>query len=192
MTTKWYPTIRWQAVVDKLRPWGVQFVQEGAAKDIHVHPPLDGVLNAVGQTSVRDLIVNVYHAEGVACGCSFPMHIAGALSKPCVVVMGGREEPWYEWYSDHYNAFGDQAKPTKVPHRMLHTLGLLSCCEKQGCWLRRVEKLNDGRADYDASLCVKPVRTRHGVIPACMDLITVSHVCEAIMSYYEDGTLAKL
>jgi len=192
MTTKWYPQNRWQAVVDRLRPWGLQFVQEGSTKEIHVHPPLTGVLSAVGQTSVRDIILNIHHAEGIICGCSFPMHIAGALSKPCVVVFGGREEPWYEWYSDHYNAFGDQASPTKVPHRLLHTLGLLSCCTDRGCWLRRTEKLHDGHADYDKSLCLKPVRASDGVTPACMDLISPAHVCEAVMSYYEDGTLPPL
>jgi hypothetical protein len=168
-------------------------VQEGAIKELHTHPPLTGVLNAVGQTGVRDLIVNIYHAEGVICGCTFQMHVCGALQKPCVVILGGREEPWYEWYSDHYNAFGDQAQPTRVPHRMLHTLGLLPCCQNSGCWLRRVEKIKDGREDYNKSLCKRPIQLPgRRAVPECMDMIQTSHVVEAVMSYYEDGTMPPL
>lgn len=193
MTNKWWHYHRYQEVVDKLRPWGLQFVQEGATKDLHVHPPLTGVLNAVGQTSVRDIILNIHHAEGVISGCSFPMHVAGALSKPCVVLFGGREEPWYEAYCDDYNAFGDQASPTKVPHRLLHTMGLLPCCKTAGCWLRRVEKLHDGQDEYDKSLCVKPhVTPGRPTVPECLDMITTDHVLEAVMSYYEDGTLKPI
>lgn len=193
MTNKWWYFHRYQEVVDRLRPWGVSFVQEGATKDLHCHPPLTGALNAVGQTSIRDMIVNIHHAEGVICGCTFQMHIAGALSKPCVVILGGREEPWYEAYCDDYNAFGDQAKPTKVPHRVLHTFGLLPCCKRQACWKRRVEPLKDGMDDYDQSLCVK-VHREPGkqTVPECMHMIQTDMVVEAVMSYYSDGTLPPL
>lgn len=190
ITTKWWPEPRWQEVVDKLRPWGLQFVQEGATKPRHSHPPLNNVLNTVGKTSIRDLIVNIYHAEGVICGCSFPMHVAGALEKPCVVLMGGREEPAYEEYSNNWGAFGSKAELVKVPHRMLHTVGLLDCCQKGGCWLQRVERLNDGYRRAESSLCKRPLTTPDGIAVAeCMSMISSDLVAEAVMSYYEDGTL---
>lgn len=189
MTTKWWYHHRYQEVVDRLRPWGLSFVQEGSTKDLHVHPPLTGVLNAVGQTSIRDMIVNIYHAEGVICGCTFQMHICGALEKPAVILFGGREEPWYEAYCDDYKAFGNTAKPTRVPHRVLHTYGLLDCCQRAACWLRRVEPLPDGNKQYNASLCSKPHRGTQQVVPECLHMIQTDHVVEAVMAYYEDGTL---
>lgn len=190
MTTKWWANTRYQEVVDKLRLWGLQFVQEGATKDLHVHPTLDGVLNVVGLTSIRDLIVNIYHAEGVICGCTFQMHICGALEKPCVVILGGREEPSYEAYADDFEAFGPRAAPVRVPHRVLHTLGLMPCCQKRGCWKRRVVPLRDGRREYDKSLCRAPQKVNgRPTVPKCMHMIESDHVAESVMSYYEDQTL---
>lgn len=191
MTTKIWSIRRMQEVVNKGRMWGLRFVQEGATKDLHYHPALDGVLNVVGLTSIRDLIVNIYHAEGVICGCTFQMHICGALEKPCVVIMGGREEPCYEWYSDAFGAFGPQAIPVQVPHRMLHTLGLLSCCKSKGCWKRRVTPLQDGRTQYDKSLCKIPQHVEgEPTVPKCMDMIQVNHVLESVLHYYEKSYLA--
>lgn len=186
MTTKWWSLAGYQEVVDKLRARGFRFVQEGATKPMHVHPPLRDVLNLVGRTSVRDLIRNIWHAEGVICGCTFQMHIAGALQKPCVVLLGGREEPWYEAYVNDFGAFPETSSPIQVPHRVLHTLGQLDCCQHAGCWTRRVEPLPDRHSTYNESLCKQPVRTASQTLPACMQMITADHVVEAVMSYYED------
>lgn len=189
MTTKWWSQTRYQQVVDRLIPYGLNFVQEGATKNLCVHPPLDNVLNVVGQTSIRDLIVNIYHAEGVICGITFPMHVAGALARPCVVIAGGREEPHWEAYTDEYGAFPEECSPTVVPHKFLHTFNQLDCCTGKGCWKQRTHKLNDG-AKHDKSLCDKPAPGEHGqIVPKCLDMITVDHVAEAVMSYYEDGYL---
>ena len=193
MSNKWWHHHRYQEVVDDLRPHGARFIQEGATKDLCHHPPLGGVLNMVGLTSIRDLIVNTYHAEGMVCGVTFQMHIAGALEKPCVVLGGGREEPWYEDYSEDYGQFGPDATPVKVPHRFLHTLGLLPCCKARGCWKRRIKRLGDGRTKYDMSLCKMPHQEEgREVVPKCMNIIQTAHVTNAIMSYYEDGTLSPL
>ena len=189
MTNKIWSQVRYQEVVDKLRPWGLRFVQEGATKRLCVHPPLDNVLNLVGQTSIRDLLVNIYHAEGVICGVTFQMHVAAALQRPCVVLGGGRENPWWEAYVDDWKAFGDKSPPVAVPHRYLHTVGLLQCCKSNGCWKQRVVRLND-RTKHDTSLCLLPTTAeRSQIVPKCLDLITTDHVIEATMSYYEDGTL---
>lgn len=190
ITTKWWSQTRYQEVVDRLRGYGLQFVQEGAVKRLCMHPPLERVLNVVGLTSIRDMIVNIYHAEGVICGITFPMHVAAALKRPCVVMAGGREEPWWESYDRVYNnAFGTSCSPVLVPHKYLHTFGQLRCCQHKGCWKQRVHKLND-RSRHDNSLCEKPVPAEAGqVVPECLDLINTDMVIEAVMSYYEDGFL---
>jgi ADP-heptose:LPS heptosyltransferase len=193
MTTKWWIDSRWQEVVDQLAERGIACVQEGCTKKMHVHRPLRNVRNLVGQTSIRDMIVNIHHAEGVICGCTLQMHIAAALQKPCVVLLGGREEPSFEAYRDDYDAFGPTARPTRVPHQVLHTIGQLDCCRTLGCWRRRVVPLRDERPKYDRSLCADVV---HGggdpPRPKCMDMITSAQVVQAALSYYADEYLLPL
>jgi ADP-heptose:LPS heptosyltransferase len=194
ITNKFWSQVRYQQTVDRLRPFGLNFVQEGAVKKLCVHPPLDNVLSVVGMTSVRDLMVNILHAEGVICGVTFQMHLAGAMDIPCVVLGGAREEAWWEEYSNEYvGAFGDKCSPVKVPHRYLHTSGI-NCQDanrngKVGCWKQRVLKMPDN-AKHNNSLCKQPTLAEEGqVIPKCLDLITTDHVVESVMSYYEDGYL---
>lgn len=96
ITTKWWPTASWQAVVDALRG-DATFVQCGAKG--HWHPQLKGVINLVGRTSLREFLRVLYHAEGVVCPVTFAMHAVAALpqkqgrSRGCVVIAGGRESP---------------------------------------------------------------------------------------------------
>jgi hypothetical protein len=189
MTNKWWPTEYWEEVIQKLRPWGLRFVQEGAAKKLHEHAPVHNVLNMVGLTGQRDLMRNVYHAEGVICGVSFPMHLAGAFDRPCVVIAGGREEPWWEAYCNDFRAFGPQCAPVKMPHQFLHTLGQLPCCEHKGCWRRRVVPLGDDRPKYDEDLCYRPLLEFTPPRPTCMEMIKPGHVMNAVMRYYEEKFL---
>lgn len=189
MTTKHWEYTRYQEVVDRLRPYGLRFVQSGSSKPGHTHPPMRNVLNVVGWGYVRQLIWQVAHCEGVICPITCAMHLAAAFDKPCVVIAGGREEPWWEAYVDDWGAFGPAAERVKVPHRYLHTLGLLDCCEKHGCWKRKVIKTGE-----EDQVCKRPVFRELGsqIIPECLDMITVDHVVEAVMSYYEDGTLPPI
>lgn len=196
LTAKWWPWRRFQTVVDVLRGYGLRFVQTGNTHPAHYHPPLQNVLNLVGQTeAVRELLTLVAGAEGVICGVTGAMHIAAALEKPCVVIAGGREEPWWEGYVPHYGAFGPTCPPPRVPHRFLHTLGMLPCCAAKGCWKKRTVPIepDDLLAKNARTLC-KEVSRREGVEPAplCQDLITTDHVVEAVLSYYADGTLPPL
>ena len=173
-TIKWWHFRRWQTVIDRLRH-RMRFVQVGDA--LHYHPPLRGVLDLRGKTSLRDLIRLVYHADGVLCPVTLLMHLAAAvetkagraLERPCVVVAGGREPPSWEAYP---------------AHRFLHTIGQLPCCARGGCWRSRSVPLGDGEEkDQLQNLCVDTVRN----LPRCMDLITPEQVVQAFDSYFDDS-----
>jgi hypothetical protein len=193
MTTKHWGRPRWQRMVDALLPEGFRFVQVGAVHYHHVHAPLAGVFDAVGHTeNCRDLFSLVKYSEGVICGITSAMHVAAAFDKPCVVIAGGREEPWWEAYVNNFYpySFGDRCERVKVEHKYLHTVGLLPCCQSRGCW--RAKTVQDGRTQQ-AVLCELPVR-RDGEdpVPTCLDMVTPEHAAEAVRSYYRDGTLAPL
>lgn len=195
LTNKHWHAHRVQETVDRLRSYGLQFVQCGATHSSHIHPPLKNVLNLVGKTdNVRDFWNIILHSEGVICPVTGAMHIAAAFNKPCVVIAGGREEPWFEAYVNNFSAFGPGARNVKVPHKFLHTIGKLPCCDVQGCWKKRVVPLdNNDITKKSHTLCSEPVRPEHThAVPRCLDLIEVDHVVEAVMDYYDEGTLPPI
>lgn len=174
-TAKWWDPARSQQVVDHFRGQ-IQFVQCGDGGDYHVHPRLNGVIDLVGKTDLRQIVRLMYHAEGVICPVTMFMHLAAAVetksgrcpNRPCVVVAGGRESAHWEAYPHH---------------AYLHTMGCLPCCGNGGCWRSRVVPLGD-RDEKDSSLCALPVTSWSGaVIPKCLDMITAKHVIEAIERY---------
>jgi hypothetical protein len=198
MTAKVWHTARYQAVVDRLAALGVPCVQTGADMRKHFHPRLANCPSAIGKTdSIRKLFSLVYHAEGVVCGITGLMHLAAAFKKPCVVIAGGREEPWWEGYvnSWHDTAFGPKCPPVDPEHRFLHTIGLLDCGVgnlAKGCWRDRavpVERADLTNARQKEKLCRLPLRLPDQSVPQCMQMIEVDHVVEAVMSYYERGEL---
>jgi hypothetical protein len=125
------------------------------------------------------------------------MHLAAAFDKPCVVVAGGREEPWWEAYTNAFypDAFGPGCTPVKVEHEFLHTVGAIDCGVgnlTKGCWKDRtvpIELSDLIVARNKNQLCRDPVRTGDHPVPACLDRIEVDHVVEAVMRYYESGLL---
>jgi hypothetical protein len=182
-TAKWWDPARCQQVVDHFQGV-IRFVQCGQRGDKHVHPPLNGVIDLIGKTDLRQLVRLMYHADGVVCPVTMFMHLAAALeTKPgrsrgraCVVVAGGREPSHWEAYPHH--AF-------------LHTIGCLPCCDRGGCWRSRVVPLGDGDAK-DKRLCEHPVTTDTSVvIPKCLDMITASDVIRAINRYLEFDKLPR-
>ena len=195
-TVKHWHNHRAQEVVDALRDYGISFVQVGALDSLDMHKPLGGVLNLLGKTpNERDLWNVIRYADGVVCGVTGPMHAAAAFEKPCVVYAGGREDPWFEAYVNDYGAFGPGAEPVRVPHRFLHTIGRLPCCNEYGCWATRTVPIRDQldpkvKTKIGYKMCLYPIvsETRDPV-PACQDLITSEQVVAAVLSYYEDGTL---
>ena len=171
LTVKWWPTENYQRVVDHLAGC-VHFVQAGAGGDHH-HPPLSGVTNVVGRTSLREFLCLVYHADGVVCPVTCAMHAAAAFDKPCVVIAGGREPPHWEMYP---------------AHQYLHTVGQLPCCRGGGCWRARVVPLGDGDRDRDGNLCERPVEHPAGPVAACMNMIEPADVVRAVERYLQGTT----
>jgi hypothetical protein len=182
---RWSPQA-WQAVVDMLESWGIHCVQLGGG--IGVNPLLAGVTSLVGRTTLRGMLQVIRDAEGVICGITQAMHVAAALEKPCVVLAGGRETRGWAAYTNDADNFGPQAsRLVPVPHRVLHSGGLLDCCRNMGCYKRAftVSKRHDAR-----ELCTMPVEL-DVTVGACQTLITPTAVVDAVLSYYEDGTLAR-
>lgn len=192
MTTKVWYTQRYQEVVDRLGLLGISCVQAGAEFRKHFQPRLKNCLCLVGQTnSIRDFFSLIYNAEGVICGITAAMHIAAAFDKPCVVVAGGREEPWWE-ATYPGSTFGPRCDSVRVPHRFLHTIGLLDCCATKGCWKDRtvpLEPSDTSNARRRAQLCKLPMRDEGQPMPKCMAMITADHVIDAVLSYYREGIL---
>lgn len=196
MTTKFWPLSRWQEVVDQLTARGIVCVQAGALHAKHVHQPLKNVVNLLGKTDERQLAALIANAEGVVCGITAAMHLAACFDKPCVVVAGGREEPWWEHYANRYpGAFGPTAEPVKTEHVFLHTVGELSCCQDAGCWKPRTVPLakNDMPAIGSDRLCVFPEKDdQNRPVPRCMQMITPDEVVFGVTSYYEKGWLPPI
>ena len=175
-TAKWWDVRRYQQVVDHFRG-RIQFVQVG--EDHHHHPPVAGVVDLRGKTTLRQLVRLMYHAQGAISGVSLLMHLAAAvevrrgmpLNRPCVVVAGGREPP-------HFTAYPH--------HQFMHTVGALRCCDNGGCWKSRTLPLGDGDVnDRPEALCVDVV----GTLPRCMDLISAADVIQRIELYFRGGAL---
>jgi hypothetical protein len=188
-TAKVWGAQAWRQTAQELISLGVPLVQVGAATQGHWHPEVPGALNLVGQTSLRDWVRLLYHADGVICGVTGAMHLAAALQRPCVVLAGGREAWWWEAYVRENAGLGglQTAQKLEVPHRYLHTIGQLDCCLARGCWKNKVLPLNG-----DMSVCKYPIIQPGQAVPKCLDMITPEHVVEAVMSYYEDRTLPPL
>jgi ADP-heptose:LPS heptosyltransferase len=176
-TIKWWDHRRYQRVVDHFRGV-IDFVQVGEAG--HHHPSLRGAIDLRGQTSLRELVRLMYHAQGALSAVSLLMHLAAAVevkpgmpkNRPCVVVAGGREPP-------HFTAYPH--------HQFIHTVGALACCDDGGCWKSRTRALGDGDSkDRPDELCLDPV----GDLPRCMDMITAEEVIRRIEMYFEGGALA--
>ena len=179
---------RYQEVADTLTGQGVHVVQSGADRMGHLHASLDRVTSVVGWGGVRELIWQIYHSEGVIGPVTCATHMAAAFDKPCVVIAGGREEPWWAAYTNEHNSFGP-AGPVVVEHKFLHTIGQLDCCKTVGCWKRQVVPDDvDGEVKHNClNIIERPIEDQQQ--PRCMSMITADDVVNAVMSYYEEGIL---
>ncbi len=179
VTIKWWDSQRYQEVIDYFAG-RILFVQVGRAG--HHHPKLKGALDLRGQTTLRELVRLVYHAQGVLCSVTALMHLAAAVeakpgqpaTRPCVVVAGGREPAHWEAYPGH---------------QFIHANGTLTCCAAGGCWRNRAFRLRDGdRRDKRENLCVDVVHN----LPRCMEMISSADVIRRIELYFQGGALKFL
>ena len=170
---KWWPAENYQRVIDYFRG-RIQFVQIGMTGPTHYQPKLNGVIDLIDQTNVRQLIHTMHAACGVLCGITSAMHLAAAVPipnwqkrpRPCVVVAGGREpRSWYGY----------------TTHRILDTVGTLKCCAEGGCWNAHVVPITGQPTDR---LCSRVVN----MAPSCMNLITPEMAINAISQYLESET----
>lgn len=185
-TVKHWHFDRIQEVVRRLKDRGIEVVQIGATHKNHIHPNLPDSLNMIGKTEdIRDLFSLIYNSQGVICGVTGPMHIAAAFQKPCVVFAGGREEVWFEAYTNDQDSFGTDCSPVPVEHRFLHSIGKLSCCLEHGCWRNRTVPIEEEDITLKPhGLCLQPKRLPDKTaIATCQDLITVDDVVSAVLSY---------
>lgn len=181
-TAKWWDPARYQEVVDHFQD-RLLFVQCGEGSDHHVHPRLQGVVDLIGFTDLRQMIRLMYHADGVICPVTMFMHLAAAVetkpsrpkNRPCVVVAGGREPSQWEAYPHH---------------QYLHRNGCLPCCDDGGCWRSRTLPLGDG-LEQDQSLCLYPVQAASGmVLPKCLEMITAQEVIQSVEQYLKFDSFA--
>lgn len=178
-TAKWWNPASFQRIVHRFRN-EITFVQIGQSD--HWHPELEGVVNLIGKTDLRQLIRLIYHSVGILTGVSLPMHLAaaveskhGLLNRPCVVLAGGREPVQWEAYPHH---------------RFLAVNGAMKCCDNGGCWKSRCQLVGDGDKKDTEDTCLNPVQiTKDLRIPKCLDMIKSDDVIRAIEQYYEGGVL---
>ena len=170
-TTKWWNPLFYQHVVDKL-DGRVDFVQCGSLEDWH--PPLQGAVNMVGRTDLRQFVRLIYYADGVLCPVTFAMHLAAAIPTPdgrpraCVVIVGGRETLSLIQYPNH---------------TLLHVIGQLECCSSIGCWRYVCQETHVPQQTQ--SRCQRPVQVTPELrLPQCMQMIGPDSVIEAILRYY--------
>jgi hypothetical protein len=190
MRTKIWPAAYARQLVTLLASEGIKLVQGGASLPGHEHPDLPGVLTTVGKTSLRDVLRLVYHADGVICPVTFAMHVAAAFQKPCVVTAGGREPWWWEAYiNSDLRHFGNQCSAVAVPHRFLHSIGTLVCCEQTGCWKTDIRI----PARPDSTDCGVPVAFPDGGLYAsCQNAAMPENVRDAVLDYCRDGLMQPM
>lgn len=161
--SKWAGSGVFQEIVDKYKD-RIKFVQIGAAKDNH--PVLKGVINLIGQTTLRELLRlcdgSSFGVGGVTAMC----HFMAGFQKPYICMIGGREPVSWITY------------PTQIN---LNTQGLLPCCKTQACWK---DGVTTGR-----NPCVLPIVDDYGdTIPTCMAMLKGAAVeaAGAILDVIED------
>jgi hypothetical protein len=151
-TKQWYPE-RFQQVVDLLRDQ-YNFVQVGVPSD----PPLDGVLDLRGQTSVRETAALLSQSLTFISQVGLLMHLGRAVDRRGVIVYGGRETPAQSGYTAHENLY------SPVP---------CSPCWRQRTCPYDVMCMQQITAE-DAAAAVERQAARHGEpLPLDTDVITL-------------------
>jgi len=154
----WIP-YRWIELIEELKMRNINLIQTGSNTEVYENLP--GITSVIGKTeNLRDFFSLCYHSSGIITHTSLPVHIAAALDKSCVVLNFGRESPWYSCYPNQ---------------QVLHTIGSLECCSKEGCFKKQRNECNTliGNPSY----------------PLCVNLISVNDVLRAVMKFENNKIL---
>jgi peptidoglycan/LPS O-acetylase OafA/YrhL/ADP-heptose:LPS heptosyltransferase len=100
MRNKEWPADRFQLVADALQA-SATLIQLGTAAD----PPLEGVLDLRGRTTLREAAAILSHCECFIGIAGFLQHLARAVRCPAVIVFGGREDPAMTGYRSNENLY---------------------------------------------------------------------------------------
>jgi ADP-heptose:LPS heptosyltransferase len=182
--TKWWPREYWQKVIYALRD-RIDFIQVGHHATMnmdqvgnlsnrsgtHFPWPLDGVINQVGKTSARELMLACRGAAAVIGQISFIQHVTAAMRRPNggsiphITLAGGRESQFMT------QGNGNHA---------LHTIGAMDCCKSGGCYKSHL----DGTEIFprDTGQCHHPEVFGSNRFAGCMLRITPELVIETIRS----------
>lgn len=163
---KQWPISYWRELVASVPD--VEWVQVGALSDargLHRQSVLPGCVNLLGKTDLRKLFAVIAGASAVVCHLSMPMLVAAAFGVPCVVLAGGREDPWL------FESPGVT---------LLHTVGALDCCPERGCRKMSAVKPHDESAFPANWLCEHPVEVGGLRVGRCMELVTPSAAAAAV------------
>lgn len=170
-TAKWIPKEHSQLLVDSLKG-KYTFVQIGTANPGDYHPKIDGCIDMVGKTTIRELCRLIYNAHCIVTPISSPMHLAAAVPRkggqlrPCVVIAGAREpRHWGPCYPGHTWLGGE---------------GKLPCSRSGACWnSSSPENANDRRA----SRCTNAIEIGAKFYPKCISDITPDQIIAAVEGY---------
>jgi len=185
ITAKQWSNHRFQQVVDALRD-RFQIVQIGGASDHHA--PLTGVVNLIGQTTIRQLIQIVHRSSLVITGNSFAMHLAAAVPgtetnpdrqkiRPCIVLAGQREQRQWFHYPGH-TALGTEGR---LPCTFSTDADALPIGPGEACWVNKTVLIP---GDRDRNICKSAIQDEKGQwLPQCLHRITARHVIEAAEAY---------
>jgi ADP-heptose:LPS heptosyltransferase len=176
------PTIV-QEIISRTAKKGTRWLQCGLSADQrwqHKHPTLKHTENLVGRTSLADFFGLVKRASGVLCCVSMPMLVASAFEKPCIVLAGGRESPWWFSYTKDNPALSKaQQDSIKTPHMVHHTIGRLNCCQTRGCG--KTQAVQPPGPNLDVT-CVDRVLSNNASVPRCHTLYDVDAIVGSITS----------
>lgn len=170
-TIKRWPAHYFQEVVNHFKD-KITFVQIGLDKKGHNHPKLEGVVDLINKTSIRQLINLCYHSNAGLGTITCILHMYAAFRKPYVVTHGAREPVNFTFYQSN---------------KILSNVGTLECCKLQACWRSRIVPLKDDDKK-NKRCCVLPMTDDdERPVARCMWNIKPQQVIDAIEQYYAGG-----
>lgn len=175
-TCKQWPIEYYQEVVDSTCN-EIQWIQIG--ENHQNHHALNNVVNMIGKTSFRELMVLALHSSGGLGPVTALMHLMAGVEKPYICINGGREPiPWIQYQLQH----------------TLHTMGQLDCCATGACWKSRVVELPAdsmdpfGSGKLNVSLCEHPNLEFKEPVAECMAMIRPDEVITILKRYANVST----